>query len=172
MSEYSQDIYYRKRIIFQTCYPETNLQSLGSQGWAGLSANPQKSLRHSGHQVKSFKNESFLIVGQKTMAHTSSNSSSSAKYSVGRIKNIIKGFKSVQNRGLTVANYQNIWRHCNKFILSLDVIPKLWEERASLFAAHLVHEGVQSSTLKSYISAIKINIDDRRVSMERRNCST
>ena len=89
------------------------------------------------------------------MAHTSSNSSSTVKYLVGRIKTIIEGFRSKQNRDSTAANYQNIWRHFNKFILSLDVISKLWEERASLFAAHLVHEGVQSSTLKSYMLAIK-----------------
>ena len=30
-----------------------------------------------------------------------------------------------------------------------------WEERTSLFGAYLVDKGVQSSTLKSYFSAIK-----------------
>ena len=71
---------------------------------------------------------------------------------------LIESFKCSQNRCSTILNYQVIWRHFNRFILSLDVIPDLWEESASLFAAHLVHEGVQSSTLKSYVSAIKFTL--------------
>ena len=71
---------------------------------------------------------------------------------------LIESFKCSQNRCSTILNYQVIWRHFNRFILSLDVIPDLWEESASLFAAHLVHEGVQSSTLKSYVSVIKFTL--------------
>ena len=39
--------------------------------------------------------------------------------------------------------------------------PELWEDRTMLFAANLIEQGIQSSTLKLYISAIKgILIDD------------
>ena len=52
-------------------------------------------------------------------------------------------------------NYARIWRIFNSFLIRLDFRPKDWESRASLFIAHLVNEGLQSSTIKSYISAIK-----------------
>ena len=44
----------------------------------------------------------------------------------------------------------------NKFILNLDSnIIASWEQKTALFGAYLVDNGVQSSTLKSYFSAIK-----------------
>ena len=50
----------------------------------------------------------------------------------------------------------SVWRNLNKFILNLDQRVKLsWEEKTALFGAYLVDNGVQSSTLKSYFSAIK-----------------
>ena len=69
--------------------------------------------------------------------------------------------KSMQNRPLTSQNYLAIWRKFNKFITRLDYKPQFWEDRTSLFVAHLIDEGLQSSTVKSYVSAIKrILIDD------------
>ena len=47
------------------------------------------------------------------------------------------------------------------FLLKLDVKPASWEERTTLFIAHLIHDkGIQSSTVKSYISAIKCMLVD------------
>ena len=45
----------------------------------------------------------------------------------------------------------------NKFLIRLDYHDQSlsWEERTALFGAYLVESGVQSSTLKSYFSAIK-----------------
>ena len=50
-----------------------------------------------------------------------------------------------------------IWRHFNKFLLNLDrnVISKSWEQKVALFGAYLVDKGNQSTTIKSYFSAIK-----------------
>ena len=48
-----------------------------------------------------------------------------------------------------------VWRRFNQFVLKLDRRPHSWEDRASLFVAHLVQRGMQSATIKSYISAIK-----------------
>ena len=54
-----------------------------------------------------------------------------------------------------------MWRKFNNFLICLDKKPPSWEERASLFGASLVDQGIQSSTLRSYMSAIKgILIDD------------
>ena len=49
----------------------------------------------------------------------------------------------------------SIWRNFNNFLIKLEQKPKLWEEHVAWFAAYLVNDGIQSSTLKSYISAIK-----------------
>ena len=46
----------------------------------------------------------------------------------------------------------------------MDHRPEKWEERVALYAAYLVDKGVQSATLKSYITAIKktLEADDYR----------
>ena len=49
----------------------------------------------------------------------------------------------------------SIWRHFNRFLIRLDNRPDNWEDRTSLFCAFLIKEGLQSQTIKCYISAIK-----------------
>ena len=51
-------------------------------------------------------------------------------------------------------------RILTKFIMHLDKKPKFWEERVQLFCAFMVEKGVQSCTLKSYVSAIKSVLKD------------
>ena len=82
------------------------------------------------------------------------------------MKLIIEQLKSTQNRESTKKNYLSIWRKFNEFIICLDVKPITWEERASLFGASLVEKGVQSSTLKSYMSAIKRVLTDNGYSWD------
>ena len=69
---------------------------------------------------------------------------------------MLERLKAKQTRDTTTANYLSIWRHLNKFLINLDCKEHLsWEERTALFGAYLVDRGVQSSTLRSYFSAIK-----------------
>ena len=86
------------------------------------------------------------------------------------MKQIIEHLKSVKNGESTKRNYLSIWRKFNEFVICLDVKPKFWEDRASLFGAYMVSRGIQSSTLRSYMSAIKgtlvddgYNWDDNRL---------
>ena len=60
-------------------------------------------------------------------------------------------------------NYVCVWRQFNRFIVNLDIIPKNWEDRASLFIGYLIQvKQMQLSTIKSYLSAIKhILINDK-----------
>ena len=60
-----------------------------------------------------------------------------------------------QHRDSTSKTYLSVWRQFNKFLISLDVKPKLWEDRTTLFIAYLIEDGIQSNTIKSYVSAIK-----------------
>ena len=75
--------------------------------------------------------------------------------STSHMYRIIERLKSSQHQKSTDRNYLGIWRNFNNFIIKLDVKPDTWEARASLYGAYLVESGVQSSTLKSYMSAIK-----------------
>ena len=49
-----------------------------------------------------------------------------------------------------------MWNKFNQFIIKLDRIPKSWEERTCLYCTYLICiKSRKSSTVKSYISAIK-----------------
>ena len=53
-----------------------------------------------------------------------------------------------------------IWRKFNDFIIKLDSIPSSWEERLSLYVGNMVNLKFQSSTIRTYISAIKSVLAD------------
>ena len=55
----------------------------------------------------------------------------------------------------TKKNYHQIWLKFNQFLIRLDRLPESWEERVSLYCTYLWKEGIQSATMKSYLSAIK-----------------
>ena len=93
---------------------------------------------------------------KKASDTTSSKSSQSSKISVEYMTNVLERLSNKQTRDSTTSNYLSIWRHLNKFIISLDYRENLtWEQKTALFGAYLVEGGIQSSTLKSYFSAIK-----------------
>ena len=87
---------------------------------------------------------------------SSGTSSQSSKISIKYITSVLEKLNNNQTRESTANNYLCIWRKLNKFLLSLDnKTLNTWEEKTALFWAYLVDNGVQSSTLKSYFSAIK-----------------
>ena len=71
------------------------------------------------------------------------------------MENIVSNLMARQHRDSTAKNYLSVWRQFNKFILKLDRKPKLWEDRTTLFIGYLITNGMQSATVKSYVSAIK-----------------
>ena len=89
------------------------------------------------------------------MKRKKQSSSSDSRISTYDMQRIVKNLLNVQHRSSTAKNYLSIWRKFNKFIISLDVKPDLWEDRATLFLGYLISNGIQSSTIKSYLSAIK-----------------
>ena len=71
------------------------------------------------------------------------------------IEAIIDQLKQQQHRDSTKQNYYRVWKLFNKFFIKLDSKPEHWEERLSLFVGYMAHLKRKSSTIKSYISAIK-----------------
>ena len=71
------------------------------------------------------------------------------------MQRLIEKLKSQHHQDTTRQNYYTVWKLFNKFYLRLDVKPNTWEDRILLFTAHLIDTKKQSSTVKSYISAVK-----------------
>ena len=101
-----------------------------------------------------YRELSVLFVG-KSKSRSSSSSSTSSRLSTLKIEDIIERLKTQQYRPSTSKTYYQAWKAFNQFFVRLDVKPKSWEYHLTLFVAHLVNEKKQSSTVKSYISAIK-----------------
>ena len=68
-----------------------------------------------------------------------------------------------QHRGSTKKNYRSIWKNFNSFIVKLDVKPQTWEDRVSLYVGYLISTNKQSSTVRSYVSAIKTVLQANRI---------
>ena len=64
------------------------------------------------------------------------------------------------------ANYYVIWKQFNQFFIRLDTKPHSWEEQLVLFIGFMVESKKQSSTIKSYISAIKSVLRDDGVILD------
>ena len=93
--------------------------------------------------------------GRKKLIKDKGSTSNSSRISTRQIKSIIDKLVTQTNRSSTSINYLRIWRQFNKFVIQLDVKPKTWEERVTLFVGYKIDNGMQSSTVKSYVSAIK-----------------
>ena len=95
-----------------------------------------------------------LITGHYRRPKSCS-SSSSSKISTHAMTMILDKLRMQTSRESTKQNYLCIWRLFNKFVIQLDSKPNNWEDRMTLFGAYMINNGTQSSTLKSYMSAIK-----------------
>ena len=62
------------------------------------------------------------------------------------------------NRPSTNRVYHSIWVNFNKFLIKLDKKPTTMEHALTLYCAQLIMNGCKSSTIKSYISAIKFTL--------------
>ena len=67
----------------------------------------------------------------------------------------IDSIKNQCHRKSTRKIYYSVWKQFNLFYLLLDYKPKNWEDYLTLFVAHLIQCKKKSTTIKSYISAIK-----------------
>ena len=115
-----------------------------------------------GHVNLQFITHSFYpFMGRKRQgrnSHTTmpmTTTSESSKLSMQNTELIIDKLKNEQHRRSTKKSYRSVWKNFNRFLIRLDVKLTSWEHRLILFVGHLIHSNKQSSTVKSYISAIK-----------------
>ena len=71
------------------------------------------------------------------------------------MQNIVDELKLQAHRDSTKTNYYGIWKAFNRFYIRLDEKPNTWDDRVTLFVAFLIDTKKKSSTIKSYISAIR-----------------
>ena len=87
--------------------------------------------------------------------HNNSSSSKSSSISSSDLEMFIDSLRLQSRRQTTRNVYFSIWRSFNKFLLKLDYIPNLWEDKLSLYVGYLIQSGAKSCTIRSYISGIK-----------------
>ena len=86
-------------------------------------------------------------------------STSSGKISTASLREERESLKNNQHRPNTKKNYHGIWTAFNKFLIKLDQMPQSWEEKTSLYCTYLISKSnIQSSTIRSYVSAIKSKV--------------
>ena len=108
-----------------------------------------------------FKKEAKKKKKDSKSSRTSTNSSISTR----EIQEIIEHLRYKKHRDTTQHTYYNVWKLFNKFFLQLDKRPSTWEERLTLFVGYLIQNDKQSSTIRSYISAIRSVLRDMNVQL-------
>ena len=104
------------------------------------------------HLLKTFQYKELCLRFDPDEA----SSYSDGKFSTDYFLTVLERFHNSKNKASTKNNYYGIWTNFNKFVIKLDSIPQKWEDKLKLYCVHLVHDRhVQSSTLKSYVTAIK-----------------
>lgn len=63
--------------------------------------------------------------------------------------------KGMRLRAKTRRMYRSRWIAFNQFLQQFDVMPETWEDRLHIYAAHLVDNKKQSSTVRTYLTAIR-----------------
>ena len=97
----------------------------------------------------------YRIQERRQERDTESFSSSASSISASNIESLIDRLKDDRFRGTTKKNYYNIWRYFNQFVIKLDRKPNTWEGKLTLFVGYMIERKRKSSTIKSYISAIR-----------------
>ena len=102
-------------------------------------------------------------------ATSSSSSLGKTTLSTSDIEAIVEKLSAEQYRDSTRHTYHRIWKLFNRFFIRLDFKPKNWEQRLILFTGYLVNEGLKSSTVKTYISAIREVLRELRIPISQDN---
>ena len=92
---------------------------------------------------------------------------SSSSISTAGLESIIERLRYQTNRSSTQKVYYQVWKSFNQFFIRLDVKPKKWEDRLVLYVGHLVDQQRKSTTIKSYISAIRYVLRQDGVELDR-----
>ena len=97
----------------------------------------------------------LLKLGKVARTRKKRSTASTDSLSTAEILGIVERLKTQRYRDSTRNTYCRIWKVFAKFYLRLDVKPEDWENKIILFIGFLVDCELQSSTIRTYHSAIK-----------------
>ena len=119
--------------------------------------------------ISSYLGRQKKISSSRMKSHKGSSLTSST-ISTTEIEQVIEQLKKDKYRRSTQRNYYCVWRVFNQFFIQLDRKPNNWEDRILLFAAYLIKENRKSTTVRSYVSAIKAVLADINVLVDENRC--
>ena len=90
---------------------------------------------------------------------------SSTTISLKGISDLVELLKTKRHRNGTQKNYYCVWRKFSEFFIRLDNKPEQWEDRITLFVGFLIQNGKKSTTIRSYVSAMKSILWDLEVEL-------
>ena len=92
------------------------------------------------------------FAGKRKRPHSTSGSST---ISTKTVSQIVERLRFQRCRDSTRATYYCVWKVFSKFYFRLDVKPPTWEERIVLLTAFLIDNKLKSTSVRSYLSAIR-----------------
>ena len=104
--------------------------------------------------------------------NSSSSRSTSSTISTQAVLQVVEKLKLQHHQDSTRKSYYSTWRQFNEFFIKLDEKPDNWEDRLILFVGYLVEDNKKSSTIKSYVSAIKPVLREDGIVMNERQIFT
>ena len=105
------------------------------------------------------------FIEQVTKKRRSKGSSTDSTISTTGLEQIIERLRTQRNRASKRKNYYGIWKSFNEFYIKLDVKPDSWEDRITLFVGFLIQGKRKSTTIRSYVSAIKAVLMEDGISL-------
>ena len=97
-------------------------------------------------------------------------SGGSTSISTSSIQAIIEKLKTEQFRNSTKATYYRVWKLFCKFFIRLDDKLMNWEDRIVLFTGFLIENKLKSTTVRSYLSAIRAILWDCEITLNEDTC--
>ena len=102
----------------------------------------------------------MIAEPKKTYKAKSDSGSSMAMISTTKLQLVVESLKNQRHCMSTRENYYEIWKNFNQFFLKLDDKSTSWGKRLTLYIGYLIQNKWKSTTIKSYISAIKAILKD------------
>ena len=93
--------------------------------------------------------------GRSNSSSASYSSSLPAVMSTQQVQAIVDRLSTERYPDGTQKMYHHIWKLFNQFFICLDSKPRSWGDRLILFTGFLVNNELQSSTVKTYVLAIR-----------------
>lgn len=92
------------------------------------------------------------------------------KISLAMFNRVVEKITNDDVTQATKKAYHAVWRCFNRFLLAFDDLPTSWEDKMVLYASFLADVGSASSTVASYMSAIRYMLRHDGIEINNKSC--